>query len=266
MSLQKIADRDIDGLKELQPEGWTDIRPYFYYYSASGFCQPLKITSGNKIIAIGTTIEHEETAWLAHIVVHPEFRNQGLGREIASGLIESLDKDKYKTVYLDATDMGYPVYKKLGFEIETEYIHLDGECLNQQLANPASVIPFHEGYRDQLLGLDKLTSGENRLKVLQDHLTNSLLFISDDKLLGAYFPKLFDGFILARDPHAGTELMKLRMRTANSARFPITNQIASNFLLANGYKQVRTSKRMKLGNTRKWQAEGIFNRISGGLG
>lgn len=266
MSLQKVDNRDIDDLIELQPEGWTDIRPYFYYYSGSEFCQALKITSENKIIAVGTTIEHEETAWLAHIIVHPEFRNRGLGAEIASGLIGSLDKTQYKTIYLDATDMGYPVYKKLGFEIETEYIHLDGDYADNPLTNPAALIPFHERYRDRLLELDKLISGENRLKVLQDHLVTALLYIADDKLLGAYFPKLFDGFILAIDPHAGTELMKLRMRATNSARFPITNQTASNFLLNNGYKQIRTSKRMILGEKRKWQSDRIFNRISGGLG
>ncbi len=266
MGLEKIDNRDIDELKELQPEGWTDIRPYFYYYLGSEFCEALKITQGKNIMAIGTSIRHEESAWLAHIVVHKNFRNNGLGREIASSLIEGLDKAKYKTVYLDATDMGYPVYKKLGFEIETEYIHLDGDYVDNPLTDPETIIPFHEGYRDQILELDRLISGENRLRVLKPHLTTALLYVSDGKLLGAYFPKLFDGLILAVDALAGTELMKLRMRASNSARFPITNQNASNFLLDNGYKQIRTSKRMILGEKRKWCAEGIFNRVSGGLG
>lgn len=60
--------------------------------------------------------------------------------------------------------------------------------------------------------------------------------------------------------------MKLRIRTENTARFPINNTSAINFLLDNNYKEVRTSKRMRLGEKRAWKPENIFNRISGGLG
>lgn len=266
MSIQKVLNKDIDGLRELQPEGWTDIRQYFYYYSASEFCEPLKLTEGAKIIALGTTIRHQDSVWLAHIIVHPGFRNQGLGREIVVALLNNLNKETYKTIYLDATDLGYPLYKKLGFEIETEYVHLDGEHTDQYLIDPKYVIPYHAVFKDQLLELDKLISGENRIRVLQEHLISSLLYVSEGNLLGAYFPSLFDGFIMALDPLAGTELMKLRMRTKNSARLPISNQAAINFLLENAYKQVRTSKRMVLGEKRTWKDDGIFNRISGGLG
>ena len=266
MIIQKLLNEDIDGLRELQPEGWTDIRQYFYYYSATEFCEPLKLTEGGKIIALGTTIRHEDSAWLAHIIVHPDFRNRGLGREIVTALLNNLNKETYKTIYLDATNLGYPLYKKLGFEIETEYVHLDGEHTDQYLINPKSVIPYHSVFKGQVIQLDKLISGENRIKVLQDHLVSSLLYISNGNLFGAYFPSLFDGYIMALNPLAGTELMKLRMRTKNTARLPIINQVAINFLLENGYKQVQTSKRMILGEKREWKGEAIFNRISGGLG
>lgn len=266
MKIQTVQNEDIDGLKDLQPEGWEDIRPYFYYYTSSSFCEPIKITEGNKIVAIGTTLKHADTAWLAHVVVHPDCRNQGLGKKLTSALVESLDPQVYETVYLDATDMGYPVYKSLGFEIETEYIHLDGECIDQHLKKPGSVIPFEEKYRTELLTLDRITTGENRETILSGHLKSSLLYLSDGKVRGAYFPDLFDRFILADDPDTGTELMKLRMRVKNTARFPINNQSAIDFLLANNYKQVRTSRKMRLGKKTGWIPENIFNRISGGLG
>src|SRR6476660_665890 len=117
MEIKDLENVDIDLLKALQPETWTDIRPYFYYYSASNFCRPLKICENAKVIAVGTNIQHQDSAWLAHIIVHPEYRNRGLGREMASALIDNLDTKRFSTIYLDATDMGYPVYRKLGFEV-----------------------------------------------------------------------------------------------------------------------------------------------------
>ncbi len=266
MTIQNIQNSDIDRLKELQPEGWTDIRSYFYYYSASNWCNPLKIVENNKIIAVGTTIKHPDTAWLAHIIVHPEFRNRGLGREIAGSLIERLDNEGYQTVYLDATDMGFPVYKKLGFEVETDYIHLDGECIDLFLNDPSTVVPYLEQYREDLLQLDWQISGENRAAILSGNLASSLLYLENGLVKGAYFPHLFDGFILAEHPLAGTELMKIRMRTRNTARLPVENKHAANFLLQHSYKHMRNSKRMVRGMKRPWKPEGIYNRISGGLG
>jgi GNAT superfamily N-acetyltransferase len=266
MNAERIHSRDIDHLNELQPQGWEDIRPYFYYYVSSPSCDPIKMCVGNKIAAVGTTIRHPDTAWLAHVIVHPDFRNQGLGQILTETLVKRLDSTKIKTVYLDATDMGFPVYRKLGFEVETEYIHLDGELLNQNLNNPASVVPFLDKYREAILQLDKQTSGENRGLILDDHLKSSLIYLQEETVCGVYFPHFFERAIIANDPEAGTELMKLRMRVKNIFRFPINNQRGIDFLLQHNYQKTRTSRKMILGENREYLGEYNYNRISGGLG
>ncbi|SDM93320.1 Acetyltransferase (GNAT) domain-containing protein [Daejeonella rubra] len=266
MKIQTIDSRDIDLLNILQPQGWEDIRPYFYYYISSPSCDPIKISIGNKIAAVGTTIRHPDTAWLAHVIVHPDFRNQGLGQKLTEALIGRLDYEKIKTVYLDATDMGFPVYRKIGFEVETEYIHLDGELINQNLKDPAAVIPFQEKYRDKILQLDKQTSGENRGLIINDHLKSSLIYLKEGIVSGVYFPHFFEQAIIANDPEAGTELMKLRMRIKNKFRFPLGNQSGINFLIQNNYQKMRTSRKMILGLRREYFGEFNYNRISGGLG
>ena len=266
MEVHSLQNRDIDTLNELQPPNWDDIRPYFYYYTSSSFCNPIKISDGNKTVAVGTIIKHQDTAWLAHLIVHTEYRNQGLGKMLTNALLDRADPKIFKTIYLDATDMGYPVYKKVGFEIEMDYMHLDGNLLNLNLKNPASVIPFEEKYRTEVMELDRITSGENREVIFGDHLKSSLLYLSDGIVRGAYFPGFFDRYIMADLPEAGTELMKLRMRVKNTTKLPIKNQPGIDFLLANNYKEVRRSKRMILGPKREWKAENNFNRISGGLG
>ncbi|WP_395808397.1 GNAT family N-acetyltransferase [Daejeonella sp.] len=266
MITERIQNQDIDLLNELQPPGWEDIRPYFYYYISSPSCDPIKISVDNKIAAVGTTIRHPDTAWLAHVIVHPDFRNNGLGLALTEALINRLDSEKIKTVYLDATDMGYPVYKKIGFEVEAEYIHLDGDLINQNLNNPAAVIPFQEKFRDAILQLDKQTSGENRGLILHDHFKSSLIYLKDGIVCGVYFPHFFEKAIIANDPEAGTELMKLRMRVNNKFRFPIENQSGIYFLQQNNYQKTRTSRKMILGIKREYSGEYNYNRISGGIG
>lgn len=266
MKIEEIQNSDIGLLRELQPEQWTDIRPHFYFYSASDFCKALKISEHGKILAVGATIQHQDSAWIAHIIVHPEHRNKGLGREITASLIEDLDSGRFRTIYLDATEMGYPVYKKLGFQIETEYIHMLGSRTDQYLSDPSAVVPYHFRFRDELLTLDKQISAEHRKKVLEPHLHSSLVYIMDGQIQGAYFPSLLDGYVMAKTRLAGIELMKIRMRSKPFARFPSDNIACIDFLLESGYEITGESKRMVLGEKRNWDGKGIFHRISGGLG
>jgi len=266
MRINDLQNKDIDQLNLLQPADWGDIRPYFHYYSSSTFCDPIKISDANRIAAVGTIIKHQDTAWLAHLIVHPEYRNQGLGKLLTNTLVGRADPGIFKTIYLDATDMGYPVYKKAGFAIEMEYMHLEGNLLNLNLKDASRVIPFEEKFEAEVMELDKITSGENREVIFKDHLKSSMLYLKHGKVRGVYFPGFFDRYIMADLPEAGKELMKLRMRVKNTTKLPIKNQTGIDFLLENNYKEVRRSKRMILGAKREWKAENNFNRISGGLG
>ncbi|MEZ4822611.1 MAG: GNAT family N-acetyltransferase [Ignavibacteria bacterium] len=133
MKIQPLRHSDIGQLKELQPPDWNDIAPHFKYYIDSPYSNPVKIVSENKITGIGTTIKNKDSAWLAHIIVHPEYRNKGLGKKITDALVKSIDRRKYKTIYLIATKLGYPVYLKSRFELEGEYAHFNIEPVNINL-------------------------------------------------------------------------------------------------------------------------------------
>jgi GNAT superfamily N-acetyltransferase len=57
------------------------------------------------------------------IIVHPDHRGRGYGKAITQALLDRIDRTRYRTVYLDATDMGFPVYQSLGFVEEVRYGH-----------------------------------------------------------------------------------------------------------------------------------------------
>lgn len=267
MTIQPIQHSDIEQLIELQPPDWKeDIRPHFIYYLNSSHCEPIKILIKNKIAGIGTTFKHRNSAWLAHIIVHPEYRNKGIGKRITKALVDSIDKRKHRTIYLIATELGYPVYLKSGFEPEGEYAHFEFEPgFNKPDTSPL-IIPYDEKYKSEIFELDKDTTGEFREAVLNGSIQNSFLFLKNGKVSGAYFPKLGDGLIIADDSDAGIELMKFRLQSETDAIFPIENKTAFEFYSEMKAKNKKTSKRMRYGMKRIWHPENLYNRIGGMLG
>ena len=266
MTIQPLLFSDIDSLNELQPPDWEDMLPHIRYYINSSHCDPIKIISGKKIAGIGTTLKHRDTAWLAHIIVHPEFRNKGLGKMITDALVKSIDRRKFKTIYLIATELGYPVYLRSGFELEAEYADFDIEPGRNNFKISGNIIPFEEKYKTQILELDLLTMGENREIRLNEHFQSCFVFYSKNKVKGAYFPKFGDGLIIAGSEEAGVELMKLRIQEKNYAIFPKDNKVAFEFYSRGNFKFDKYQKRMRLGKKRIWHPENLYNRVSGQIG
>ena len=266
MEFEQLANSDFPYLKEFELPNWGDLVPRFKYHIDSTFCNPLKLTVAGKMVAIGTIIFHKDSAWLASIIVHPNHRNNGYGREITRKLTNSIDAKKFSTIYLDATDLGYPVYKKLGFEPEASYAHLRSEKNITGLQLSRHVISYKEKYRQQILELDKNISCEDRSDTISENLITAQVYIQDDRVEGFYLPSLGNGLIIAENDTAGIELIKCRLENNYYAILPSNNETAINFLKQNDLQQFRISRRMFTGRKRTWQAEHIYNRISGQLG
>jgi N-acetylglutamate synthase-like GNAT family acetyltransferase len=262
----EFLSSDLEQLHDLQPADWGDLVPRFRYFIDSPFCKPIKITERDQVIAIGTSMFHKDTVWLACIVVHPDHRKKGLGNTITRNLIDDIDRKLYPTIYLDATDFGYPVYKKLGFEVETEYAHYIRNQKTDDHELSENLVPYEEKFRQQTQELDRQISGEDRSEILSDFITSAMLYVNNAKVEGFYIPGWGDGPIVATNGVAGTELMKLRIQTYNNAVFPVDNTISADFVTENNFAFRKTSKRMYLGSKRIWYPQNLYNRISGQLG
>ncbi|MBI3235453.1 MAG: GNAT family N-acetyltransferase, partial [Bacteroidetes bacterium] len=160
--LQKLTKDDLVDLKELQPKGWENILPRIEQYIQTPFCHPLKTLIGNKIVGIGASIIHQDVAWLAHIIVHPDFHKQGIGTFITENLITSLREKKIETIYLIATDLGEPLYKKLGFKTDAEYVFYKDLKAKSNWKPSKHIHPLDDHYYSQVTLLDLQISGENR--------------------------------------------------------------------------------------------------------
>ena len=114
-------------------------------------CFPFKASIENKIVGIGTTILHHETAWLAHIIVHPEYRNRGIGKMITQALVDHSYSKGRKTIYLIATELGLPVYRRLGFESETEYTIFKSKGTREILPISEQIIAYNNMLQERNL-------------------------------------------------------------------------------------------------------------------
>ncbi len=266
MTIQSLAYYDIEKIQLLQPEGWGDIFPSIEFYIQSSFCFPIKIIVDEKIIGIGTSIIHNDVAWLAHIIVHPDHRNKGIGKLITETLINSGQAKACGTIYLIATDLGAPVYEKVGFVTETEYLFFKDIKMEQAGTISQSIIPYREAFAPQVAIIDKQVSGEDRMLHLKDHLASSFVYINDQIVEGFYLPSFGDGLIIAKTATAGIELMKWRFNTKDNIVFPIDNLTAKQYMYNNNYSEFRIAKRMRIGKKRNWQPQHIYGRIGGNLG
>lgn len=264
---QFLTTTDLPALNQLQPPAWDNIIPDFAHYIESPYCTPLKISWQGKIVAIGTTIAHTDTIWLAKIIVDTNYRNRGLGTAITQALIDSIDRNRYETTYLIATDMGYPVYQKMGFVVETTYTIGTGTYLEPKATlSSANIIPFEPQHYRGLLELDQQMSGEDRGYILSNALQQAQVYIKNNRVCGFYLPALYNGLIVANEKNIGIELMKIRLQKDNYAIFPTENQVALSFVQQLGFQTRQHSPRMFLGKHRTWQPQQLFNRIGGQLG
>ncbi len=266
MEIQVLTQNDLDLMADLQPSGWPDIRPAISYYVNSPNCFPVKLIYQNKIIGIGTTIINNYTAWLAHIIIHPDYRKEGNGRTITQKLVKSLFDKNITTIYLIATELGQPVYEKIGFLVETEYLFFKDLKSDNSIGVSDNITPFIDEYKSQILALDFKSSGENRIHLIEPNLAEGFVFLKGEIVEGFYLPTLGEGLIIANTSIAGLELLKLRMTTKDNIAFPADNTEAADFMYQNNYKEYKTAKRMRLGIKRAWKPQNIYNRIGGILG
>lgn len=266
MLITPLLQRDLEQVSALTPEGWDDLISHFDFYLSSSFCIPLKAVLDGQLAGLGNVICNRDTAWLAHIVVHPGFRNRGLGKAITAALLQHIDRERYPTVMLDATDMGYPVYHSLGFETLSHHVHFSGDCLLPPPAD-AAITVYTPAYRDAILQLDRDATGEDRTEMLQLHLDAAQVYREQDKVCGVYFPALHRGLLIA-DPvtPAWEALLRIRLSEKGHAMVPEGNTEVQHWLKQAGFRETRRSRRMCLGPQKSWKPEMIFNVSGGAMG
>ena len=239
---------------------------HFDFYTTSPFCFPIKVTIDNTIAGIGTTIIHHDVAWLAHIIVHKDFRKRGIGQLITQSLVNSLKAENCQTIYLIATELGASVYEKVGFETETVYLFFKDIKIEDNSPISERIVPYIPEFRKQIADLDATISAEDRMFHLEKYLRNGFVYHDSSIVKGFYLPTFGNGLIFANSTLAGLNLLRLHLKSKDKVALPKDNAFIITYLHEHGFNEWSRGKRMRKGGKRAVQFENIYNRVGGNLG
>lgn len=266
MKVQALEKEDLKLIADLQPDGWSNIIPNYDFYIKSSFCFPIKVLVNDDIVGIGATIIHHEVAWLGHVIVHSAHRGKGIGKDLTQTLIDIGHQHNCETIYLMATELGAPVYSKLGFVTDTEYLFFKDISVDLELLNPDRIVSYKPEFKSQISSIDHVATGEDRMMHLEGELENGFVYVNNDKIEGFYLPSFGYGLVVANDALAGLELLKLHLKSHDKVAFPKENVSATDFLYHKGFKEYDAAKRMRLGKVRPYKLQNLYNRVAGNIG
>lgn len=121
--------------------------------------------------------------------------------------------------------------------------------------------------REELMALDRLVSGEDRVKIIEYFLTDARVYVSDAVVEGFFLPTLDEGMIVAANDSAGLALLEYKHnRKKRKTVIPVENNAAARYLSSMGCEAVSTIPRMSLGEEIQWKPELVFSRAGGFYG
>jgi predicted GNAT family N-acyltransferase len=132
--LRTIQPEDISNCKLLSDaEGWNQTEKDWKLLAGNEQNVCLLAEIEHKIIATATAMNYSgEVAWIGMVLVENSYRGKGIGKMILSNLLNELRS--FKSVKLDATPAGQPLYEKLGFK--NEYLIHRMTTLSMKNAQP----------------------------------------------------------------------------------------------------------------------------------
>jgi len=261
--IRPCTSNDLPKISRLQPDGWEDITPWFRFYCNHSFCYPVVMEHDNSFIGIGTAISNGNSGWVAQIVVDEKHRGKEFGYEITDHLIKTLQSSGAESIHLIATEMGFPLYKKMGFKTITEYAFFRGTWRGNFHEHP-NIRPFMKTDLPRITGLDHMVSGENRMQMLENFSTNILVYEKNKDITGYFYQDFGEGMVIAKDPEAGIELLKLKLQSGNiKTVIPVENQHCISFLKEIGFEHYNSARRMILGKNFNQKPECIYSRAGG---
>jgi GNAT superfamily N-acetyltransferase len=115
--IRTLHPGDVPSLLELCGEaGWNQTEADWLrlFALAPGGC--FGSEADGRIVATATAVCYgRDLAWIGMVLTSPAYRGRGLGSRLTAAAVEAAGQSGARSIKLDATDMGRPVYLKLGF-------------------------------------------------------------------------------------------------------------------------------------------------------
>jgi GNAT superfamily N-acetyltransferase len=219
-------------------------------------------------VQIGSTLAATATlfcygsslAWIGMVLTHPDFRRRGLATKLLRRVLDIADKLAIRTVKLDATEMGEPLYRSLGFVPEQSverWMRSADFPSNSELTCLRDLPPLAKT-------IDRAVFGVDRIFLLRALLEQGACYsMSDSYLLTRAGRRAsYLGPWLGRSARSARQLLELGLRTpsANGWYWDIlpANQDAIALATEFGFTPQRRLLRMSRGEPLRGKEESIY--------
>jgi len=141
---------------------------------------------GGRPVGTTTTCVFDAVGWIAMVLVDEPARHQGIGTRLVSHALEYLKCRGVRTVRLDATPLGRPVYERLGFAAEYGLARWQGTAAGA--AGDQPVVDASPDRLDALAELDRHATATDRrrflARLLEARPDDARLVLAGEALLG----------------------------------------------------------------------------------
>lgn len=263
----------------------------FYRVSRGG--QLIVACYGDRVVGVSYAASFGRTGWIGNVAVHPEARGRGIGTAVSWAALDALRRAGAVTMLLTATELGRPIYEKLGFGY-------DGLHYGIWRRNPKPAADGHRGSTaasgatagsatagsaaargaagggaadgavlaggiEEVAGLDADATGEDR----RHYLSPFAARVTRDGA-GYRVPLPWGGGpVIASSADSAYALLADLARTEADPRlaFPETNAIGADVAASLGFRQAKNIPRMRFGPpVPGFRLERIFNLFSFAVG
>jgi GNAT superfamily N-acetyltransferase len=178
ISLRDLTFDDIPSSVELSTiAGWNQTSEDWrrILRLSPGGCRCIEVAE--EVVATTTLLAYgTDLAWVGMVLTRPEHRRKGFARRLMEDAIAHAERDGIRTLKLDATEEGRPLYESLGFIIEGKIERWgrdqSASGSNEKKLNADSLSRQQEqlgrGMPNHLLALDPEAFGASRELVLRE--------------------------------------------------------------------------------------------------
>lgn len=224
-------------------------------------------TIDDLVVAVGLSMSFGRTGWIGNIAVDPDWRGRGFGTAMSEEAVRWLTRRGVGTVLLSATDLGRPIYERLGFVSDGVTYGIWKRAADAD--EVGSETSCRKGAIRRALALDAEATGEDRRACLRPF--GDRILVPGEGRDAGYRARLpwGGGPVIARDAEGARALVADMVEGDSdpTLAFPEQNPDASALADAIGFSPLRRVERMRLGPAvQGFRPQMIYNVFSLAVG
>jgi GNAT superfamily N-acetyltransferase len=218
-----------------------------------------------RLIGLVTVLRQGEAGFVGAMAVDEGHRGAGVGRRLLEHAQADARRAGIATMLLEATPMGEPLYRALGYVAEHETV-----ILTKVATHPSPTSRIADADHAAIAELDRAATGLVRETMVGGLLAEcgpaATVHVGGELAGVGLIVGERVGPVLARDAGAGRQIIDALAPSCRVATVPVPNQAALDAFTSHGFTELRRLRRMRLGPAVAQRTEWIWALASPGAG